>query len=265
MLNVAISAARKAGNIITLAAERLDEVEVLVKQPHDYVTEVDRKAEQAIIEIIRNTYPNHAILAEESGEQSGDEFTWIIDPIDGTTNFVRGFPFYCVSIAVKRKDRLEYGVIYDPTRQDLFTAARGHGAQLNQRRIRVTDRQDLQGALLGTGFPFRDKDNLSFYLETFAALFPHISGVRRAGSAALDLAYVAAGRLDGFWEIGLKPWDIAAGALLIREAGGMIGDFMGGDTYFQSGNVATGNIKVFKHILRILHPILKKYPNFSMG
>lgn len=262
ILNIAINAARKAGDLIVLAAERLDEVQVSLKDPHDYVTDVDRRAEQEIIEIIRKAYPSHAILAEESGEQSGDEFTWIIDPLDGTTNFIRGFPFCCVSIAVQHKGRLEYAVIYDPFRQDLFTAARGRGAQMNQRRLRVSDRLDLQGALLGTGFPFRNKENLPFYLQTLEALFPFLSGVRRAGSAALDLAYVAAGKLDGFWEIGLKPWDIAAGALLVREAGGMVGDFMGRETFMQSGNVVAGNIKVFKHMLRILHPILKQYPDF---
>jgi myo-inositol-1(or 4)-monophosphatase len=265
MLTIAIDAARQAGKLITLAAERLDELKISLKKPNDYVTEVDQKAEQVIIDAIRKIYPNHAILAEESGTQAGDsDVTWIIDPLDGTTNFIRGFPFYCVSIAVKRRDRLECAVMYDPYRHDLFTAVRGQGAQLNQRRMRVTERHDLYEALLGTGFPTGDTDHLPVYLKTLEALVHNISDVRCAGAAALNLAYVAAGRLDGFWEIGLQPWDIAAGVLLVKEAGGLVGDLMGGETYLQSGNIVAGNIKVFKELLRVLHPIVKQHPELHV-
>ena len=261
MLNIAVRAARRAGNIITRSLEKVDQLDITEKSPNDFVSDVDRMAEEAIINVLHDAYPEHSILAEESGAVSGkgnnsDEYQWIIDPLDGTTNFLHGFPQFAVSIAFKHKGRLEQAVVYDPMRQELFTASRGGGAQLNDRRLRVSNRRELNGALLGTGFPFKAQKHLDTYLETFKALFPMTAGIRRPGSAALDLAYVAAGRLDGFWEIGLNPWDMAAGALLIQEAGGLISDFNGGNEYLESGNVVAGNPKVFKAILQTIRPHL---------
>lgn len=256
MLNIAISAARRAGEVITRKLEHIDTITVTEKQANDYVTEVDLKAEQIIIDTIRATYPSHGILAEESGEHPGDEVTWIIDPLDGTKNYMHGFPHICVSIAVKVKNKIEHGLIYDPLRQEFFTASRGGGAQLNARRMRVAKRTQMQHALIGTGFPIRDKKRLPEYLKTFESLFMETAGIRRAGSAALDLAYVASGRLDGFWEFGLKPWDIAAGALMIKEAGGLVSDFHGAEDYLTSGNIVAGNNKLFKHLLQILQPLV---------
>jgi len=221
MLNIAVRAARSAGNVIIRNIDRLDSIAVQTKDRNDFVSEVDRQAEQEIIGVLRKAYPDHAILAEESGEQAGNDYQWIIDPLDGTTNFLHGFPQYAVSIALRHKGRLEQGVVYDPVRQELFTATRGGGAMLNERRIRVSSRRTLEGALLGTGFPFKSQQHLESYLQMFRVLFPQTAGIRRAGSAALDLAYVAAGRFDGFWEIGLSVWDMAAGVLLIQEAGGL--------------------------------------------
>ncbi|MCI0505204.1 MAG: inositol-1-monophosphatase [Gammaproteobacteria bacterium] len=256
ILNIAVRAARNAGNIIVRALEHVDRLNVQSKSENDFVTEVDRAAEQEIIRTIRKAYPNHGILAEESGTLSGDDFVWIIDPLDGTTNYVHGFPQFAVSIALKHKQVLEQAVVYDPLRQELFTASRGRGAQLNDRRIRVTSRTSLKGALLGTGFPFRQQQYLDAYLATFKALFPMTSGIRRAGAASLDLAYVAAGRLDGFWEIGLYPWDMAAGALLIEEAGGFVADFTGRNEYMKSGNVIAANPKLLKPMLELIQPHL---------
>lgn len=256
MLNIAVRAARKAGDIIARSVEHVDRLTVSSKQHNDFVSEVDRRAEQEIIHILRKAYPNHGFLAEESGQQQGDDFLWVIDPLDGTTNFLHGFPQFAVSIALQVKGRLDQAVIYDPMSQDLFTASQGGGAQLNGRRIRVSQRKGLDGALLGTGFPFRQQALLEPYLETFRALFPHIADVRRPGSAALDLAYVAAGRLDGFWEFGLNKWDMAAGALLIQEAGGMVGDFGGGKDYLDSGNIVAGTPKVYEAMLKTLQPVL---------
>lgn len=258
MLNIAVRAARNAGNIIARSVDRLDQLNITTKSDNDFVSEVDRQAEQEIIHTIRKAYPRHGILAEESGSQEGDEYVWIIDPLDGTTNFLHGFPQFAVSIALKHKGRLEQAVIYDPLRQELFTASRGSGAQLNDRRIRVTKRPDLDGALLGTGFPFKAQHHLDVYLETFKALFPMTAGIRRAGSAALDLAYVAAGRLDGFWEIGLSPWDMAAGALMVQEAGGLISDFAGGNEFIDSGNIVAANPRVFKAMLQKIRPHLSQ-------
>jgi myo-inositol-1(or 4)-monophosphatase len=257
MLNIAIRAARGAGNVIMRYVDRVDTLSVTAKDHNDFVSEVDRMAEQEIIAILRKAYPGHAILAEESGSQAGrgdDEFQWVIDPLDGTTNFLHGFPQFAVSIALKHKGRLDQGVIYDPVRQDLFTASRGAGAQLNNRRVRVTNRKSLDGTLLGTGFPFRARQHLDAYLGMFKTLFSESAGIRRAGSAALDLAYVAAGRLDGFWEIGLSEWDLAAGALMIREAGGIVTDFGGGDGYLESGNIIVGGAKVHHAILSRIQP-----------
>jgi len=254
MLNIAVRAARSAGNVITRNIDRLDSISVHTKERNDFMSEVDRLAEQEIIAVLRKAYPGHAILAEESGSQSGNDFQWIIDPLDGTTNYLHGFPQYAVSIALRYKDRLEQGVVYDPVRQELFTATRGSGAMLNERRIRVSTRRSLEGALLGTGFPFKSQQHLESYLQMFRVLFPQTAGIRRAGSAALDLAYVAAGRFDGFWEIGLKVWDMAAGVLLIQEAGGLSGDFLGGHDYLESGNLVAGNPKVFAEILKKIRP-----------
>lgn len=254
MLNIAVRAARSAGNVISRSMARLDSISVQVKERNDFVTEVDRNAENEIIAILRKAYPDHAILAEESGVTSGDDFQWIIDPLDGTTNFLHGFPQFAVSIALRHRGRLEQAVVYDPLSQELFTATRGDGAMLNDRRIRVSNRTGLEGALLGTGFPFRAQHHLDTYLDMFRALFPQSAGIRRAGAAALDLAYVAAGRLDGFWEIGLSTWDMAAGVLLIQEAGGLSSDFSGGHNHLESGNLVAGNPKVFAEILKTIRP-----------
>lgn len=255
-LNIAIRAARAAGKIIARATDQLDRLQVSVKADNDFVTQIDQQAEQEIIYILHHAFPAHGFLAEESGAQSGDDYTWIIDPLDGTTNFLHGFPQFAVSIALRHKGRLEQAVIYDPMRQELFTASRGQGAHLNDHRIRVSQRPSLDGALLGTGFPFKQPEFLDLYLDTFKALFPKTAGIRRPGAAALDLAYVAAGRLDGFWEIGLKPWDMAAGALIIQEAGGLVSDFGGGNDYLDSGNIIAANPKVFKAMLQKLRPIV---------
>jgi myo-inositol-1(or 4)-monophosphatase len=253
-LNIAVRAARSAGNVIIRNLGKLDTLAIHTKDRNDFVTEVDRQAEQEIIYILRKAFPGHGILAEESGVQEGNDYQWIIDPLDGTTNFLHGFPQFAVSIAMRHKGRMEHGVIYDPLRQELFTATRGGGAMLNDQRIRVTKRKTLEGSLLGTGFPFKSQQHLDAYLDMFRALFPQTAGIRRAGSAALDLAYVAAGRLDGFWEIGLSIWDMAAGVLLIQEAGGLSSDFTGGNNHLESGNIVAGNPKLFAEILKTIRP-----------
>lgn len=253
LLNVAVQAARKAGNVIARAVDRVDTLTVSSKGRNDFVSEIDHLAEAEIIKTIHRAYPAHGFLAEESGSQGSEEFVWIIDPLDGTTNFLHGFPQFAVSIALQVKGRLEQAVIYDPMRQELFTATRGSGAQLNDRRIRVGKLASLDTALLGTGFPFRKMDHLDDYLAIFRALLPATAGVRRAGSAALDLAYVAAGRLDGFWEYGLQPWDMAAGALLIQEAGGIVADFSGDPDFMATGNLVGGNAKIVKALLQVIH------------
>ncbi len=254
MLNTAIKAARKAGNIISRATRDLDLIKVETKRRNDFVTEVDRAAESAIIEELRRAYPDHAILAEESGESKAArmEYCWIIDPLDGTTNFIHGVPQYCVSIGLKHKDVITQGVVFDPVKNELFTATRGGGAYLNDKRIRVSKCDKLANALIGTGFPFRDGQDLDRYMAMFKAVTQATVGVRRPGAAALDLAYVAAGRFDGFWEMGLSPWDIAAGSLLIQEAGGLIGDLDGENKYLETGEVVAGNSKVFAQLLRLL-------------
>lgn len=256
LLNIAVRAARSAGNLIVRYLERIDHLEVTVKDRNDFVSEVDQLAEQEIVGIIRKAYPHHGILAEEGGMQAGDETIWVIDPLDGTTNFLHGFPQFAISIGVKHKGRLQHAVVYDPLRQELFTASRGNGAQLNERRIRVSQQKGLEGALLGTGFPFKKHQYLDCYLATFKALFRDTAGIRRPGAASLDLAYVAAGRLDGFWEIGLAEWDMAAGVLLIQEAGGIITDFSGGHDYLATGNVVAGNLSVHKAIFQTIQPLL---------
>ena len=254
MLNIAVRAARSAGNIIVRNLDRIETLTVQTKDRNDFVSEVDRQAEQEIIAVLRKAYPDHGVLAEESGRREGNDYQWIIDPLDGTTNYLHGFPQFAVSIALQHKGRMEQGVVYDPLRQELFTASRGAGAMLNERRIRVTSRRSLDGALLGTGFPFKSQQHLDAYLDMFRALFPRTAGIRRPGSAALDLAYVAAGRLDGFWEIGLNIWDMAAGVLLIQEAGGLSSDFVGGHDYLDNGNLVAGNPKVFAEILKTIRP-----------
>lgn len=256
MLNIAVRAARKAGDIIVRHLDRVQELEIRAKGKNDYVSEVDRMAESAVIEVLHRAYPDHAVLAEESGEHGQSEFQWVIDPLDGTTNFLHGYPQFAVSIALKHKGRIEQGVIYDPMRQELYTASRGRGALLNDRRVRVSKRPGLEGALLGTGFPVRDQALFEPYIATFRAMSERTSGIRRAGAAALDLAYVACGRLDGFWEMGLSEWDMAAGVLMVEEAGGLVGDVTGDPTHFQTGNIAAGAPKVFKEMVKGLRPIV---------
>jgi myo-inositol-1(or 4)-monophosphatase len=256
ILNIAVRAARNAGNIVVRAMDHIDRLNIKTKSENDFVTEVDKAAEQEIIRTIRKAYPDHAIMAEESGTQEGNDYLWIIDPLDGTTNYLHGFPQFAISIALQHKQVLEQAVVYDPLRQELFTASRGRGAQLNDRRIRVTSRTTLDGALLGTGFPFKQQQHLDAYLETFKALFPMTAGIRRAGAAALDLAYVACGRLDGFWELGLQPWDMAAGVLLIEESGGFVSDFAGEKNYLQTGNLVAANPRLLKPMLDKIQPHL---------
>jgi myo-inositol-1(or 4)-monophosphatase len=254
MLNIAVRAARSAGDLILRSTDNIGHLQIDQKGKNDFASEVDRKAEREIINIIRAAYPDHAILAEESGAHKGNEFVWIIDPLDGTTNFLHGFPQYAVSIALKHKGKLEVGVIYDPLRDELFTAKRGGGAMLNNRRIRVTKQSGMKGALIGTGFPFKTATHVDAYVGMFKAITTDSAGIRRAGSAALDLAYVAAGRLDGFWEIGLMEWDMAAGILLIKEAGGVITDFSFNDKYIESGNLIAGNPKMHQLMYQLIEP-----------
>lgn len=257
ILNIAIKAARRAGQIINRASNDLDIIKVTAKQQNDFVTEVDRTAEAAIIEILQEAYPNYGILAEESGEIAGKgtrdaEFQWIIDPLDGTTNFIHGLPHYAVSIALARNGIVEHGLIFDPNRNNLYTASKGGGAFLNDRRIRVSKRLHLQDALIGTGFPYRVFNHIDAYLAIFKELTEKSAGMRRPGAASLDLAYVASGYYDGFWEFGLSPWDMAAGALLIAEAGGLVSDLSGEAAYLSSGNIVAGNPKVFAQLLKLI-------------
>ncbi|NNC65340.1 MAG: inositol monophosphatase [Gammaproteobacteria bacterium] len=259
MVNVAVQAARKAGDVMIRHLNQLPRLEITDKGRNEFVTEVDHRAEQAIVEIIHDYYPDHAILAEERGRQGQHDFEWIIDPLDGTTNFIHGFPVFSVSIAVRHKNQLEHGVVYDPLRQEIFTATRGQGAQLDGRRIRVSQRHRLSDSLLATGFPYRhDQDDVDTYLRMLKAVMNESAGIRRPGSAALDLCYLAAGRVDGFWELGLNIWDIAAGALLIREAGGRISDFEGGDTYLENGSVVAGNPKIYVALSKLFTPIARR-------
>jgi myo-inositol-1(or 4)-monophosphatase len=257
MLTTAVKAARRAGNIINRGARDLDLLTISTKGPKDFVSEIDRAAESAIVETLLATYPDHAILAEEGtakGQNASAEYVWIIDPLDGTTNFLHGFPQYCVSIALAHRGTVTQGVILDPVRNDLFTASRGRGAYLNDRRIRVSKRQHLRDCLIGTGFPFRDGSYLDTYLAMMRSMIQHTAGIRRPGAAALDLAYVAAGFYDGFWEVGLNPWDVAAGSLLVLESGGLIGDLGGEGDYLHSGQVIAANPKIFVQMVRELSP-----------
>jgi len=252
MLNIAIRAARAAGDLIVREMDRVSDISVDIKGKNDFVTEVDTQAEYTIINTIKQSYPDHAFLCEESGASGDSEFLWIIDPLDGTTNFLHGFPHFAVSIALQHKGRLDQAVIYDPLKQELFTASKGKGAQLNNKKIRVSQQKTLDGALLGTGFPYGDAQSVDEFINSFKSLYPEIAGIRRAGVASLDLAYVACGRLDGFWEYGLKPWDIAAGVLITQEAGGINSEISGGLDYMQSGNIISANPKIIKTILQKL-------------
>ena len=241
MLHTAVRSVREGGRVILMYFDQLDRLEYSSKGRNDYVSQADVEAERAVLDVLTRAYPDHGIIAEESGEREGSEYTWVIDPLDGTTNFLHGFPMFAVSVAVKRGGVLEHGVVYDPLHDEMFTASRGEGAQLNGKRLRVSTTRQLAPSLLGTGFPFRDLGIIEPWMRSFQSLLPKTSGIRRAGAAALDLAYVAAGRLDGFWEFGLKPWDMAAGALLIREAGGLVADVSGGQDFLENGNLVAAN------------------------
>lgn len=260
MLNIAIKAARAAGTIINRAALDVESVRVSKKMENDFVTEVDQASENTIIETLLNAYPDHGILAEESGRTHGNphaEHLWIIDPLDGTTNFIHGFPFYCVSIALQSRGRLEQAVVYDPSRNDLFTSTRGRGAFLNDRRLRVSKRIRLKECLISTGFPFRDGDDFNAYLSMMSQVMTRTAGLRRPGAAALDLAYVAAGFSDGFFETGLHPWDMAAGALLVTEAGGLVGNFTGEADFLQQRECLAANPKIYGQLVTLLQPYSK--------
>ena len=256
-VNTAVKAARKAGAIIVRHMDQLDQITVEAKGRNDFVSSVDRLAEEEIIYTIASTYPEHSILAEEGGLQGEHDYQWIIDPLDGTTNFLHGFPQYAVSIAVKNKNTIEHGVIFDPLRNELFTASRGSGARLNDTRIRVSNVTALQRSLIGTGFPFRQDKDVQSYLSCLQEVMENSHGIRRAGSAALDLAYVACGRLDGFWEADLNAWDLAAGCLIIQEAGGLISDFEGEDNHLDTGNIIAANPKIFIALTKIIRKRLK--------
>ncbi len=262
MLNVAIKAARAAGAIINRAALDVESVRISQKQLNDFVTEVDHASEKVIIETLLTAYPGHGIIAEESGSEHGakdSEFVWIIDPLDGTTNFIHGFPVYCVSIALAVRGKVEQAVIYDPSRNDLFTATKGRGAFLNERRIRVSKRTDLKQSLLSTGFPFRPGDNFKNYLNMMGDVMQRTAGLRRPGAAALDLAYVAAGFTEGFFETGLSIWDVAAGSLLVTEAGGLIGNFTGESEFMELRECLAGTPRIYGQLV----PILRKYSKFA--
>ncbi len=257
MLNIAVKAARLAGSVINRAALDLEVLKVGSKGPNDFVSEVDRNAEAVIIETLLTAYPGHGILAEESGREHGardSDYVWIIDPLDGTTNFLHGFPVYAVSIALAYRNQVQQAVVYDPTRNDLFYASKGRGAFVNDRRLRVSKRLKLSDSLIGTGFPFRKGDNFKRYVKMFEQVMQSCAGLRRPGAAALDLCYVAAGYYDGFFETGLSPWDVAAGSLIITEAGGLIGNFTGESDYLFQREVVAGNPKVYGQLVQILAP-----------
>jgi len=257
MLNVAIKAARAAGSIINRASMDLDLLKVNTKSPNDFVTEVDQAAERVIIETLLTAYPGHGILAEESGREHGSadsEYVWIIDPLDGTTNFIHGFPVYAVSIALAFRGQVQQAVVYDPTRNDLFYASKGRGAYLNDKRLRVSKRVRMAEALIGTGFPFRKGDNLKRYVKMFEEVMQQCAGLRRPGAAALDLCYVAAGYYDGFFETGLQPWDVAAGSLMITEAGGLVGNFTGESDYLYQREVVAANPRIYGQLVQTLAP-----------
>jgi myo-inositol-1(or 4)-monophosphatase len=260
MLNIAVKAARAAGAIINRASMDVETIKVNTKAPNDFVTEVDHLAEQAIIETILTAYPGHGILAEESGREHGakhSDFVWIIDPLDGTTNFIHGLPMYCVSIALSFRGKIEQAVVYDPSRNDLFMASKGRGAYLNDKRLRVSKRTRLSDSLVGTGFPFRKGDNFQRYMKMMEIVMPEVAGLRRPGSAALDLCYVAAGYYDGFFETGLQPWDIAAGSLMITEAGGLIGNFTGEADFLHQREVLAASPRIYGQLVQLLSPFTR--------
>ena len=255
LLNVAVMAARRAGSVLIRKMKNLEKLAVEQKGHNDYVSDADRAAEETVIDCIHKHYPDHAIHAEESGAQGESDTVWIIDPLDGTTNYLHGFPVFAVSIGVQVNGRMEHGVIYDPMRQELFTASRGQGAQVDGHRIRVSQRLHLEGSLIGTGFPFRQaKEEIGPYLDMLRKVIHHTSGVRRPGAAALDLAYVAAGRLDAFWETGLSPWDLAAGSLIIREAGGIVSGLDGSENFLETGHILCGSPKIYAALAKLCAP-----------
>ena len=253
-LNIAIQAARAAGDLTVRYIDRLDKVRVSEKSHNDFVSDVDRECEAIIVETLSKAFPSHAILGEEGGRRSGDDHEWVIDPLDGTLNYLHGIPHFAVSIALRVKQKLEVGVIYDPLKQELFTATRGNGAQLNDKRIRVSSQRGVDGAVLGTGFPFREMDDMERYVKIMSALMPRAAGLRRPGSAALDLAYVGAGRFDGFFEFGLSEWDLAAGALIAREAGAIVADADGSERYMATGNIVAANPRVYRELHAVIGP-----------
>ncbi len=262
LLNVAVMAARSAGNSLMRNLVKLDKLKIEIKGHNDYVSEADHAAERAVIDTIHKHYPDHAILAEESGVSGESDTVWIIDPLDGTTNYLHGFPQFAVSIGVRVKGRVEHGVVYDPMRQELFTASRGSGAQLDGRKIRVSGRTHLEGALIGTGFPFRNANiDMTPYLNMLGKVVRNTAGVRRPGAAALDLCYVAAGRLDGFWESGLSAWDLAAGTLIIREAGGIVSGLDGSEDFLGTGHILCGTPKIYAALAKLCAPEIKTLVN----
>jgi myo-inositol-1(or 4)-monophosphatase len=256
MLNIAVKAARRAGNLIHRATDKVDLLTITKKSHADFVSEVDNVAEQTIIQTLLEAYPDHSILAEESGTQGDSDYLWIIDPLDGTTNFLHGLPQFAVSIALQHKGIITQAVVYSPTSNELFTSTRGRGAFLNDKRLRVTRRVQLSDSLIGTGFPYSRFEHLDAYMAMLKELMQKTSGLRRPGSASLDLAWTAAGRYDGFFETGLKPWDIAAGCLLVTEAGGMVSDLSGNDTYLATGHLCAGNPEIHAQLLQVFAPHL---------
>lgn len=256
LLNTAVKAAHAAGDTIMRYSRRVHQLDVRSKARNELVSQVDVMAEQIIVDAIQERYPEHAIIGEEGGEQGEHDTVWIIDPLDGTTNYLNGFPMYAVSIGVQVKGRMEVGVVYDPSREELFTAVRGSGAQLGDRKLRMDSKKELTGALIGTGFPYRENDRwMEQYLNQLRAVMQVAGDCRRPGSAALDLSYVAAGRLDGFWEFGLQPWDYAAGALIVREAGGIVSSLTDDGDYMETGNLIAGPLKLHSE----LEQLLKRY------
>ena len=254
-VNIAVKAAWKAGNVLLRLQKQVQTMPVTQKRENDFASVADKAAEEVIIETLKQAFPDHAIMAEESGFHGDSEYVWIIDPLDGTTNFLHGFPHYSISLALQHNGVIEHGVVFDPVRDETFYASRGKGAFVNDQRIRVNQKQKLDGALLATGFPFRNRQLFNRYMRQFKTLFKHASDVRRAGSAALDLAYVAASRVDGFWEMGLEPWDMAAGSLLVTEAGGQCLDFKAGQDFLKSGNIIAGNLQLVAEIYKKIHQL----------
>jgi myo-inositol-1(or 4)-monophosphatase len=262
MLNTAIKAVRRGASVINRASFDIDRVTVTEKGINDFVTDIDQAAEAAVIDVLKKAYPDHAFLAEESGSSANlhdeNENVWILDPLDGTTNFIHGFPQYCVSLALQQRGVITQAVVFDPTRNEMFTATKGAGAYLNDKRIRVTKRDKLIDGLIGTGYLYQNNEQLEDYIEMFRIMTQKSGGLRRPGAAALDLAYVACGRLDGFFERNLKPWDIAGGSLLVTEAGGIMGTFKGDSDYLHKGDIIAGTPKVFSQMVNLLSPFSRK-------